>query len=154
MQHESRVQLICHHQGALRLRLGLGPALKPVMALHQLQNLLNQHSFWAQNRDIGQLSQMLRCSSVCVSAWNHDTMIGFGRATSDEVFRAVLWDVLVANEEQGKGLGAQIVQLMLKSPKLISVERIYLMTSNSSKFYEKLGFIDVGNQKLMLLKSG
>jgi N-acetylglutamate synthase-like GNAT family acetyltransferase len=92
---------------------------------------------------------MLAGSQAVVSAWQGPALVGFGRATSDGVFRAVLWDVVVAAEHQGQGLGRRIVEALLQAPPLQGVERTYLMTTNSTGFYEQLGFIPVDSQRLM-----
>ena len=94
---------------------------------------------------------MLAGSQAVVSAWRGRRLVGFGRATSDGVFRAVLWDVVVAGDEQGQGLGRQLVEALLASRKLNGVERVYLMTTNSTGFYKRLGFKVITNQKLMIL---
>jgi ribosomal protein S18 acetylase RimI-like enzyme len=137
------IRLIQHRAGALRLRRWPG-------ALEQLQQLLDAHSFWAQGRSRAELRRMLAGSQAVVSAWSGRRLVGFGRASSDGVFRGVLWDVVVAEAHQGQGLGRRMVEALLDSPALAQVERIYLMTTNSSGFYLQLGFQEVGSQKLML----
>ncbi len=137
------MQLIRHRRGAWRLRRGPGQ-------LRQLQQLLDAHSFWASGRSQRDLSRMLAGSQAVGSAWQGSRLVGFGRATSDGVFRAVLWDVVVAGEHQGRGLGRRIVEALLQEPVLQGVERVYLMTTNSSGFYEQLGFAAVDSQRLML----
>ncbi len=139
------IQLICHRFGALRLRRAPGQ-------LKQLQQLLDEHSFWASGRSQPELRLMLAGSQAVVSAWQGSTLVGFGRATSDGVFRAALWDVVVAGEHQGQGLGRRLVEALLQAPALAGVERVYLMTTNSAGFYEQLGFTGVGSQRLMLRK--
>ena len=150
MSSPPAIQLICHRRGAPGLRLGLGPGLQPLGALGQLQQLLNSHSFWAQGRSRGGLVRMLRGSAAVVSAWQGDRLVGFGRASSDGLYRAVLWDVVVAAELQGQGLGRRLVQTLLQHPQLRKVERVYLMTSNSAGFYQRLGFETVSSQDLLL----
>ena len=93
---------------------------------------------------------MLAGSQAAISAWQDSRLVGFGRATSDGVFRAVLWDVVVAGDHQGRGLGRRIMEALLGEPALRGVERTYLMTTNSAGFYEQLGFTAVDCQKLML----
>jgi ribosomal protein S18 acetylase RimI-like enzyme len=137
------IQLIRHRAGGLRLRS------RP-HRLRQLKQLLDAHSFWAGGRSLGELSRMLAGSQAVVSAWRGDELVGFGRATSDGVFRAVLWDVVVAEDHQGKGLGRQVVQGLLAHAALEGVERVYLMTTNSAGFYRQLGFEVIKNQQLML----
>jgi N-acetylglutamate synthase-like GNAT family acetyltransferase len=96
---------------------------------------------------------MLAGSQASVSAWQGGELIGFGRATSDGLYRAVLWDVVVAESHQGQGLGRRLVETLLQAPALQEVERTYLMTTNSAGFYGQLGFEPMGNQQLMLRKS-
>ena len=93
---------------------------------------------------------MVTGSQAVASAWRGRRLVGFGRASSDGVFRAVLWDVVVASGEQGRGLGRQLVETLLKAPALAGVERVYLMTTNSAGFYAHLGFRESKTQRLML----
>lgn len=93
---------------------------------------------------------MLQGSQAVVSAWSGSRLVGFGRATSDGAYRAVLWDVMVAEEQQGLGLGRRIVEELIQAPGLAGIERTYLMTTNSQGFYEKLGFEANEQQKLMI----
>ena len=111
---------------------------------------MDEHSFWAQGRSCEALRQMLNGSQAAVSAWRHGELIGFGRASSDGIYRAVLWDVIVNRDHQGQGLGRRIVEALVQAPALRHVERTYLMTTNGSGFYSKLGFEPTGNQQLML----
>ena len=140
------IHLIRHRAGALRLR-------SRQHRLRQLKDLLDRHSFWAGGRSLGELSRMLAGSQAVVSAWQGDALVGFGRASSDGVFRAVLWDVVVAEELQGQGLGRRLVEALLQAPALAGVERVYLMTTNSAGFYRQLGFEAITSQQLMLRRS-
>jgi N-acetylglutamate synthase-like GNAT family acetyltransferase len=58
--------------------------------------------------------------------------------------------VVVDRAYQGRGLGRQIVEGLLKRPCLRRVERVYLMTTNSSGFYQQLGFDQIESQLLMM----
>jgi ribosomal protein S18 acetylase RimI-like enzyme len=136
------IRLVRHGPLALRLRWRLGA----------LQSLLDQHSFWAGNRAKRDLLQMLRGSEATVSAWQGKRLVGFGRATSDGVFRAVLWDVVVAGDQQGQGVGRAVVGKLLDHPSVAAAERVYLMTTESACFYARLGFQPVDSQRLMLKK--
>ena len=95
---------------------------------------------------------MLAGSQVVVSLWRGKRMVGFGRANSDGIHRAVLWDIVVAGDLQGRGLGRRVVEALMASSHLRHVERIYLMTTNSRGFYEQLGFTTDSNQQLMIRK--
>jgi len=143
--------LLIHAPGAPGLRwLGLGPGLRPSRGLWKLQRLLDQHTFWAQGRSLQHLRRMLAGSAAVVSLWRGRRLVGFARASSDGVFRAVLWDVVIPEDLQGQGLGRQLVEALLNTPQLQGVERVYLMTTNSAGFYEQLGFMRVEGQQLLL----
>ena len=68
-----------------------------------------------------------------------------------EIFRAVLWDIIVVDKLQGKGIGRVIVNTLLKSKSIAQVEKVYLMTTNSSDFYSQFGF-EVNSRQSLLLK--
>jgi len=146
-----RFHLVCHAPGAPGLRLfGTGPGCRPTRGLLKLQRLFRKHAFWAQERSIRDLRFMLRGSQVVVSLWRGKRLVGFGRASSDGIHRAVLWDIVVAGDLQGRGLGRQVVKALLDNPRLRSVERIYLMTTNSADFYKQLGFKSADPQQLLM----
>ena len=149
----ARIHLVEHAPGAPGLRLlGMGPNLRPTRGLLKLRLLLNKHAFWAQGRSRQQLREMLKGSQVVVSLWRGKRMVGFGRASSDGIYRAVLWDVVVAGDLQGRGLGRRVVEALLASPRIREVERVYLMTTNSNGFYEQMGFNKVASQHLLIRK--
>ena len=146
------ILLVNHAPTAPGLRLlGIGPRLIPINGLKKLQYFLNENTFWAKDRNKKQISTMLSNSTVIVSLWHKNELIGFGRATSDLVFRAVLWDVVVASNYQGLGMGKLIIEAILRNKKINSVEKIYLMTTNSSEFYKQLGFKTNTQQSLLIL---
>jgi len=133
--------LINHAPTAPGLRLlGIGPKFTPINGLSKLQSFLNTNAFWAKDRSKKQIKKMLLHSTVVISLWHENRLIGFGRATSDHVFRAVIWDVVVASDRQGHGMGKLILEAILANKKIQSVEKVYLMTTNSSDFYQQLGF--------------
>ena len=145
--------LIKHAPGAPGLRIfGLGPNFSPSQGLLKLQLLLNKYTFWANKRSKSELRKMLKNSSVIISIWEDKELIGFGRATSDGTFRSVIWDVVVANNVQGNGYGRKIINSIINSPMLKNSEKIYLMTTNRSEFYEQLGFKINTSQKLMVFE--
>ena len=117
-------------------------AIGSVDELTQLQRLFNQTAFWAQDRSIDELRVAIANSYPIVTAWDGNTIIGFARATSDGVYRATIWDVVIHPDYQGAGLGRKLVQTLLAHPHMNRVERVYLMTTNEQKFYQRIGFDD------------
>ena len=147
------IKIIEHAPGAPGLRLlGLGPGLRPSKGLKKLRFLFDNHAFWAKHRSDKQLKKLLAGSTVVISVWQDERIVGFGRATSDGIFRAVLWDVIVPTDLQGRGLGKAVVEALLISKHIKNVERVYLMTTNCSEFYSQFGFQSFTTQKLLLLE--
>ena len=146
------IQIIQHAPGAPGLIiLGMGPKGRLVNGLQKLKELLDEETFWANGRDYRSLRTMLFNSTEIISIWDNDCLIGFGRATSDKIYRAVLWDIVVKSEFKGSGIGKLIVENLIKRKSIKNVERIYLMTTNKNSFYSRLGFKKEIKQKLMML---
>ena len=107
---------------------------------HQLQELFTITAFWAQTRTIEDLKTAVANSEPVISLWDRERLIGFARATSDGIYRAAIWDVIIHPDYQGRGLGSKLVETVLSHPKMQRVERIYLTTTHQQHFYEKIGF--------------
>ena len=105
-----------------------------------LQNLLNICAFWAQGRTEEGLEIAIANSNPVISVWEEEHLIGFSRATTDCVYRATIWDVVIHPEYRGLGLGRQLMAKMLAHPRLNRVERVYLMTTYQQDFYKEIGF--------------
>ena len=121
------------------VQLRVGPEF---VELRSLQALFNLVAFWASDRTLEDLQTALDHSDPIVTAWDGTTLIGFARATSDGVYRATIWDVVVDPNYQGAGIGRKLVQTLITHPRLSRVERIYLMTTNQQAFYERIGFVE------------
>jgi ribosomal protein S18 acetylase RimI-like enzyme len=109
--------------------------------LLQLQALFDAHAFWAKGRSIADLQVAIEHSDPTISMWDGAKLIGFARATSDGIYRAMIWDVVIDESYRGLGLGRRLVNTLIQHPKLAVVERVYLTTSHQQHFYEKLGFV-------------
>ena len=144
-------KIVNHAPGAPGLRhFGLGPNLTPHQGIKQLIRLFNKNTFWAENRSKISLSKMLSNSDVVISVWVDRNLIGFGRATTDQIFRAVLWDIVVDKDYQVNGIGRKIVQTILKNKIISKVEKVYLMTTHCEEFYRHNGFMHSDKQSLMV----
>ena len=108
--------------------------------LYQLQELFNLGAFWAKGRSIEDLAIAIANSQPVITIRDGERLIGFARATSDGIYRATIWDVVIHPEYRGTGLGRKLVETVLTHPRVRRVERVYLMTTHQQEFYEKIGF--------------
>ena len=108
--------------------------------LHQLQKLLRDSAFWAKERTLAGLAIAIANSKPVVTIWDGAKLIGHARATSDGIYRATIWDVVVDPHYRGTGLGRKLVQTVIAHPHVCDVERVYLMTTHQQKFYKQIGF--------------
>jgi N-acetylglutamate synthase-like GNAT family acetyltransferase len=106
----------------------------------QLMALYEKAAFWARDRRREDLELAIAHSNPVITAWDGALMMGFARAISDGVYRATIWDVVVHPDYQGAGIGRKLVETILSHPHVARVERVYLMTTNQQRFYEKIGF--------------
>ena len=109
-------------------------------ALEPLIELMQTAAFWACDRTPEDWAIALRHSHPIISVWDRSHLIGFARATSDGIFRATIWDVVIHPNYRGEGLGRKLVQTLLAHPHISKVERVSLITTHQQSFYEGIGF--------------
>jgi predicted GNAT family N-acyltransferase len=78
-------------------------------------------------------------------------LVGFARVLTDEVYLAVVLDVIVAPDLRGSGLGETLLDAIVGHPRLASVRSIELVCQpDLMPFYRRWGFTDqVGGSRLM-----
>ncbi|CDN11006.1 MAG: GNAT family N-acetyltransferase [Richelia sp.] len=113
---------------------------KSEIDIQELQQLFNLAAFWAKNRSLEDLNLAISNSNPVIAVWDRKQLIGFARATSDGVYRATIWDVVIHPKYQGSGLGSKLVETVLSHPCIHRVERVYLMTTHQQRFYQRIGF--------------
>lgn len=123
---------------------------KSKIDLGQLQGLFKLGAFWAQDRSIEDLSVAIANSEPAITVWDGERLMGFARATSDGIYRATIWDVVIHPDYRGAGLGRKLVETVLSHPHMNRVERVYLMTTHQQRFYERIGFQCNSNTTMVL----
>lgn len=77
-------------------------------------------------------------STIVISAWSGEKLVGCIRALSDKMFRSVIYDLAVLPEYQGKGIGKELV----RKCKEIYPDSEWLVqtTADKADFYKHIGF--------------
>jgi len=77
-------------------------------------------------------------STLVISAWDNDHLVGAARVMSDRIIRSVIYDLVVDPEYQGIGIGKELIRRCMAhfpdSEWLVQTEK------HISGYYEKLGF--------------
>lgn len=77
-------------------------------------------------------------STIVISAWDNDLLVGCVRVLSDKMFRSVIYDLAVLPEYQGNGIGKELVKKCREQ--YPNSEWLVGTTTESASFYENLGF--------------
>jgi GNAT superfamily N-acetyltransferase len=127
---------------------------KQIQELHSLY----QGEWWTRGRSINDIKVMLAHSNLVFALCDEsdNRLIAFARVLTDMVFKAVIFDVIVAPNRRNEGLGQHLMQHILQHPKLKNVAHIELYClPGLIPFYRKLGFsTDVSGVCLMRRNAG
>lgn len=112
-------------------------------SLEDLSRLYKDAGWWeasfAENPYF--LTRMVETSGVFVGAFKEKKMIGMGRALSDMASDAYIQDVTVLKQYRGRGIGRQIIQLLISKLEEKGVDWIGLVAQpGTTSFYKDLGF--------------
>lgn len=84
------------------------------------------------------IRQVFEASNVIALVTVDGRMIGFGRALTDGIFNAAIYDVVVHPDFQMQGIAKKIMAFLLD--KLRNVSCVHLIsTTGNEGFYQKLG---------------
>lgn len=77
-------------------------------------------------------------SHIVVFIYHNDKLIGFGRAISDGIYQAAIYDVAVLPEYQGNHIGSIIIKSIID--KIHHCNFILYASPGKEQFYEKMNF--------------
>lgn len=77
-------------------------------------------------------------SYAVVFLFDDEELIGFGRAISDGICQAAIYNIALDERYQGKGLGKKIIDELIEQVKQCNI--ILYTHPKTIEFYEKLGF--------------
>ena len=110
-------------------------------------------AWWTANRTRDEVARMLAGSDLVVALVHRpaDRLVGFARVLTDGVYLAVVLDVVVTPGSRGSGLGALLLDSVVRHPRLSEVRSIELVCQPELvPFYRRWGFTDrVGRSVLM-----
>jgi len=101
-------------------------------------SLFERAPLGSQRRDPNKLKRAFEASYAVVVAYDSDRLVGMGRALCDGEYQAVIYNMVVLPEYQGKGIGKIIIEKLCEQ---LPVENIILYSVPGREgFYLKCGF--------------
>ena len=102
-------------------------------------------AYWNHNMPRDAIVRAHLASSAWVGARDASgRLVATARAAGDGHKRVWIYDVMVAPELRGKGVGAAVMRLLVDHPAVRHAQRVYLATRDAQTFYASLGFGDRG----------
>ena len=112
----------------------------------ELRQLFQQTS-WAAGRGPLDIQRMLDRSQITLGVWDEDKLIAFARVITDDLFRALIDDVVVDQAFRHQGVASMMLGKILK--RLEHIEIVMLdCGSELIDFYGQFGFEPKGGASL------
>lgn len=109
--------------------------------------------WWTKERTRADVETMIQHSDLLFGLCEQGSgnLIGFTRVLTDRIYKATLYDVIIAKEHQKQGLGRVLLDAVLNHPALAKVAHIELYCLDELvPFYERFGFTeDLAGLRLM-----
>jgi nitroimidazol reductase NimA-like FMN-containing flavoprotein (pyridoxamine 5'-phosphate oxidase superfamily)/ribosomal protein S18 acetylase RimI-like enzyme len=100
-------------------------------------------AYWNEGIGRDEIARALRTSNAWVGARDESgALIATARAVSDRSKLAWIFDVIVSPVWRGRGLGREIVRLILDHPAVRAARRVRLATRDAQALYRRFGFSD------------
>ncbi len=138
--------------GASTHTLSPGEARVQVQSVSQLtQDQVNdlvalyQSEWWTKGRRTEDVRRMLDHSDLLFGCCEPGTeqLVAFARVLTDRVYKAIIFDVIVAESFRGTGLGRHLMQTIVGHPELRRVQHLELYClPELIPFYRQFGFTD------------
>ncbi|WP_018659663.1 GNAT family N-acetyltransferase [Allofustis seminis] len=126
--------------GKIIIKEDILPVLDSVLRLY------DDVSWSAYTSNPEQLEKALKNSLKVWTVWDDEQLIGLARVVGDGYTIIYIQDILILQAYQGRGLGSQLLKIILEEYQY--VRQIVLLTENSEKtkrFYKKNALMPVDN---------
>ncbi|MBZ0231279.1 MAG: GNAT family N-acetyltransferase [Deltaproteobacteria bacterium] len=100
--------------------------------------------WWAKGRTRAGVEAMLRGCLPFAFIGESGRLVAFARVVGDGVYKATIFDVIVAPEERGTGLGQYVMDAVMAHPEVAQVRHVELQCKPElDEFYRRWGFAPV-----------
>ncbi len=114
---------------------------------------LYQSEWWTKGRQLDDVRRMVQHTDLIIAFCEPDTkkLVAFTRILTDYVYKALVFDVIVAAPYRNTGLGRRLMDAVVNHPDLKTVRHIELYClPELVPFYQQWGFTtDLGELRFM-----
>ncbi len=89
----------------------------------KIKTLYDSVGWWPERKEID-IEKMLK-NSIAIGVWKENELIGFARIVSDGVFRAYIEDVVVHESVRNKGIGENMLTMLLEEISHIHIVSLF-----------------------------
>lgn len=107
--------------------------------LPYVHHYLSEISYWAKGIPFALVEKSIQ-NSMCFSVFKNEKQIGFARVVTDYATFAYLADVFIDENHRRHGYSKELMEFIMKHPKLEGLRRWMLMTSTAHGIYEQFNF--------------
>lgn len=124
----------------------------PEIFIKQITELYRSQGWWNGPDNSELVIRIIKGSHCFLVARYGEELIGMGRAISDRISDAYIQDVTVKKKFRRKGIGTQIIKMIINRLHTDGIFWIGLIAEKGSHgFYEPLGFKPMTNSTPMIL---
>lgn len=120
-----------------------------IEALHELY----QSEWWTKGRQLDDIRRMVEHTDIIIAFCESDTkkLVAFTRILTDYVYKALVFDVIVAAPYRNTGLGRRLMDAVVNHPALKLVHHLELYClPELVPFYQQWGFTtELGELRFM-----
>lgn len=123
------------------------------MDIALIHDYLANDAYWAKGRTREDVIKSME-NSICIGLFDQNKQqLAFARIITDHVVFAWLMDFFVVPAFRNKGLGKILLQYVVEMPDLQHVNGIGLRTKDAQGFYDKFGFLSLGQPETWMIRN-
>lgn len=123
---------------------------KSQLDVSMIHQFLSERSYWAKGRSLETVQKSIE-NSLCFGIYDASgKQLGFARVITDYAIFGWLLDVFILEEYRGKGLGKQLMEVVINHPELKNLRRMGLGTDDAHGLYQRFGFTGLSKPQNMM----
>lgn len=105
----------------------------------ELLSLYREYGWW-DDRERGNVEDALANTDLAVGVRDGETLVAAARVITDFVYYARVYDVIVAADRRGEGIGRELLSALVEDERLAEVNPVLLCREGLVPFYESVDF--------------